>query len=102
MTTQVMTVLEMDRTIALAEEGSFPASDPPPWTLGATPSLPLMHGPYSPAAVAPAAIDVVIAAGRGRFRRLAMLELLGMTALVPAAVLLAAVPILLVVWLFGL
>ena len=102
MTTQVMTLLEMDRKIALAEEGSFPASDPPPWTLGATPSPPLTRGRYTPAAFAPAAIDVVIAAGRGRFRRLAMLELLGMTALVPAAVLLAAAPILLVVWVFGL
>ena len=102
MTTQVMTLLEMDRKIALAEEGSFPPSDPPPSTLGPTPSPPLTRGMYAPGAFARGALDVVIAAGRGRFRRLAMLELLGMTALVPAAVLLAAAPILLVVWVFGL
>jgi hypothetical protein len=102
MTTRVMTLLEMDREVDLAVAGSFPASDPPPWTLGATPLPPLTRGPYSPAAAAQAAaIDVVIAASPGRFPRLAMLEVIGMMALVPAAILLAAVPILLVIWGFG-
>ena len=63
MTTRVMTHEEIDREVDLAVAGSFPASDPPPWTLGVTPPAPPMPGPHSPAAIAPAAIDVVIAAG---------------------------------------
>lgn len=90
---------ELDREVDLAVAGSFPASDPPPWTLGApheewpSPSLPRT-------AVAPAAIDVVIAAGDRR-RFAGLLELLAMIALVPIGVLLIAAPLLLVLWGIG-
>jgi hypothetical protein len=99
MTARAMTREEMDREIDLAVAGSFPASDPPPWTLGATP--PALPEPHSPAAIAPAAIDVVIAAGRGRRRATTVVEVMAMTALVPVGVLIAAAPILLAVWAFG-
>ena len=100
MTTQSMTHDEMDREVDLAVAGSFPASDPPPWTLGATPSVPFVPRPHSPAAIAPAAIDVVIAAGRGRRRAAAVVEVMALTALVPVGVLAAAVPFLLATWAF--
>jgi hypothetical protein len=101
MTTQSMTREEMDREIDLAVAGSFPASDPPPWTLGATPSAPPMPRPHSPAAIAPAAIDVVIAAGRGRRHVATIIEVMAMTALVPVGVFVAAAPFLLAIWAFG-
>jgi hypothetical protein len=95
MTTLAMTPEEMDREIDLALTGSFPASDPPPWTLGAAPEPPVPSPP--PAAVAPAAIDVVIAAGP-RTGAASMLEALAMTALIPVGVLIVAAPLLLAAW----
>lgn len=101
MTTRVMTHEEMEREIDLATAGSFPASDSPPWTLGATPPAPPMPATHSPAAIAPAAIDVVIAAGRGRRHAAALAEALALTALVPVGVFVAAAPILFAFWAFG-
>ena len=98
MTAQVMTREEMDREIDLAAAGSFPASDPPPWTLGATPSAPPMPRTHSPAAIAPAAIDVVIAAGRGRRNAAAMAEALIATALIPVGIFAVAAPFLVGAW----
>jgi len=100
MTTRAMTREEMDREIDLAVAGSFPASDPPPWTLGATLSAPLAPSPRLPAAIAPAAIDVVID-GRGRGHVSAVVEAIALTALIPAAVFAVAAPFLVVAWAFG-
>lgn len=101
MTTHAMTHEDMEREIDLAVAGSFPASDPPPWTLGATSWAPPMPGPHSPAAIAPAAIDVVIAAGREQRRVASVVEMLALTAGVPVGVFVAAAPILLAIWIFG-
>jgi hypothetical protein len=101
MTTDTMTHEEMDREVDLAVAGSFPASDPPPWTLGATTSTSPLPRPPSPARLAPAAIDVVISAGRGRRRTAALVEALVLTALIPVGVFVAAAPFLLAVWAFG-
>jgi hypothetical protein len=98
MTTFTMTHEEMDREVDLAVAGSFPASDPPPWTLGATPSATPVPGWHSPAAIAPAAIDLVIAAGRGRRRTASIIEAMLMTAMIPFAILAAAAPLLLAAW----
>ena len=98
MTTYTMTHEEMDREVDLAVAGSFPASDPPPWTLGATASAPPLP---SPARLAPAAVDVVISAGRGRRRSAALVEVMVLTALIPVGVFVAAAPFLLAVWAFG-
>lgn len=101
MNAQAMTHDEMEREIDLAVAGSFPASDPPPWTLGATPPAPPVPVRHSPAAIAPAAIDVVIAAGRGRRRARTVVEALVLTALLPAGILVVAAPVLFAAWAFG-
>lgn len=101
MSSQAMTHEDMEREIDLAVAGSFPASDPPPWTLGATAPAPPVPGPHSPAALAPAAIDVVIAAGRGRRRAGSLVEAIALTALLPAGILAVASPFLFVAWAFG-
>jgi hypothetical protein len=101
MTTHVMTREDMDREIDLATAGSFPASDPPPWTLGATPAVPPMPRLHSPAAIAPAAIDVVIAAGGARRSFTSVIEVMAMTALIPVGIFVAAAPVLLAFWAFG-
>ena len=100
MATYSMTRDEYEREIDLALAGSFPASDPPPWTLGAVPPD-LESSPPYPAAVAPAAIEVVIAAGRGRRRTAAVAETMAMTALVPVGVIVTAAPFLLAIWGLG-
>lgn len=98
MNTQSMTREEMDREIDLAVAGSFPASDPPPWTLGATPPAPPMPRSYSPAAIAPAAVDVVIAAGGSRQHMANVVGVLAMVALIPAGVFVVAAPVLAGIW----
>ena len=100
MYTSAMSYANSEREIDLALAGSFPASDPPPWTLGVTPSEPAADG-HRHAGVSPAAIDVVIAAGRGRRRAATISEAMALTALVPVGVVVAAAPFLLVVWAFG-
>ena len=101
MTTYTMTHEEMDREVDLAAAGSFPASDPPPWTLGTTASAPPLARTHSPARLAPAAIDVVMSASRGQRRSAALVEAMVMTALIPVGVFIAAAPFLLAVWAFG-
>lgn len=98
MNTLSMTREEMDREIDLAVAGSFPASDPPPWTLGATPPAPPMPRSHSPAAIAPAAVDVVIAAGGTRQKIASLVGLIAMGALIPAGVFVVATPVLAAVW----
>lgn len=97
MTTYLLTRSEIERDVDIALAGSFPASDPPPWTFGVR-----VHT-SEPASVprvgvAASASDVVIAAGRGRRRAASVLEAMAMTALVPVGVLAIATPFLLVVW----
>lgn len=101
---------EYERELDQALAGSFPASDPPPWTFGVSSpeSLPRRDIPTPEAA----ATDVVIAAGEAYgYRRFASVaEAIGITSLVPLAILLVGVPIALllrglaeaVVWLLGL
>jgi hypothetical protein len=92
-----MTRDEREREVDLALAGSFPASDPPPWTFGAAP-VELAPSPRPRTPDAPAAVDVVIAGGRRRRRAAAMAEAMAMTALVPAGVLMVAAPFLIIVW----
>jgi hypothetical protein len=87
-----MTRDEFEHEVDVALAGSFPASDPPPWTLGAVPPE-LEPSPRFPAAVAPAAIDVVIAAGRARRRAAGVVEAMALVAVVPVAVLIVGAPI---------
>jgi hypothetical protein len=109
-----LTRAEFETEIDVALAGSFPASDPPPWTFGAlepefvtaAASVPAVRPPNVtfPMAGVPAAIDVVIAAGHGgrtRRRLWTIAEAVGLAALMPAGMLLAAVPVLLVLWIIA-
>lgn len=97
MTTYSLTRTELERDLDIALAGSFPASDPPPWTFGV--SVHTSEPASVPrAGVAPWASDVVIAGGRGRRRAASVLEAMAMTALVPVGVLAIAAPFLLLVW----
>ncbi len=84
---------EVDMTLA----GSFPASDPPSWTLGVSGSH-SFEGVDVPRPVA-AQVDVIVAGGsRDRRRFSAMAEVFGMAALIPFGILLAALPIVALQW----
>ena len=110
-TAHALTRAEFETEIDVALAGSFPASDPPPWTFGAlepefitaSASVPAVRAPAVsyPKAGVPAAIDVVIAAGHGgrtRRRLWTMAEAFGLAALMPAGILIAAIPVLVVLW----
>lgn len=97
MTTYSLTRTELERDVDIALAGSFPASDPPPWTFGVRAQTP-EPASVPRVGVAASASDVVIAAGRGRRRAAAVLEAMAMTALVPVGVLAIAAPFLVVVW----
>ena len=90
------TRLETERELDLTLAGSFPASDPPPWTFG----VPSMTGPAHVGAQAAASSDVIIGEGQSRRgRRMAAIgEVLAMSAIVPLAILIAGLPIALVMW----
>ena len=85
---------ELDRTLA----GSFPASDPPPWTFGASPWR--ERDDTAARAPIPAAIDVVFQdSHRFAGMRLASLgEAIALAATVPLAILIAGVPVVALVW----
>ena len=86
---------EVDVTLA----GSFPASDPPSWTFGASPWMAV--GTAMVERPVAAAGDVVIAGGSHRLGgiRLASIgEAIGLTAALPLGILLVGVPIVALVW----
>ena len=82
-----LTRAEYERELDAAIAGSFPASDPPPWTLGASSWMDL-QGTVAPVPV-PAAIDVVFQDGRrlGGIRLASIGEAMAMMAMVPLAIL---------------
>ena len=85
---------EVDLTLA----DSFPASDPPSWTLGSSPWVDL----EAPAIARPipAAEDVIVGDGRrfGGIRLAALGEAIALAAMVPVAILIAGVPVVALVW----
>ena len=85
---------ELDVTLA----GSFPASDPPPWTLGVAAADDFFgEAAYAPT---PAAIDVVITDGHrfGGTGLATLAEAIALAATVPFAILIAGVPVLALLW----
>jgi hypothetical protein len=89
----VLTRAEYERELDMSLAGSFPASDPPPWTLGASPWLDL-DAPVIAAPV-PAAIDVVFEDGQrlGGTHLAALGEAIALAAMVPIAILIAGMPV---------
>jgi hypothetical protein len=85
---------EVDATLA----GSFPASDPPSWTLGASAWMALA-APATKRPV-PAAVDVVIGDKHtaGRRSLVALGEGLMAVAMVPIGILIVGVPVVALVW----
>jgi hypothetical protein len=93
-----LTRAEYERELDAAIDGSFPASDPPPWTFGASPwmgtAAPIVQPPV------PAAIDVIHRDGRrvGGIRLASLGEAIALVATVPLAILIAGVPVIALVW----
>ena len=85
---------ELDTTLA----GSFPASDPPPWTFGASPWRDLEQTVAR--APIPAAIDVVFQDSQrfGGIRLASLGEAIALAPTVPLAILIAAAPVVALVW----
>ena len=93
-----LTRAEYERELDVTLAGSFPASDPPPWTLGVA-AADDFFGTAADAPI-PAAIDVVINDGHrfGGTGLATLAEAVTLTATVPVAILIAGVPVLVLVW----
>lgn len=88
---------EFERELDVTLAGSFPASDPPPWTFGVSSGTP---GGLVVAAPVPAQVDLVIGGSRrfGGSRLSSVTEAIGMVALIPIGILIAGVPMVAVGW----
>ena len=89
---------EYERELDATLDESFPASDPPPWTFGASSWMDLRET-AGPAPV-PAAIDVIFKDGRGLggTRLAGVCEVIALTMTIPLAILIAGVPVVALVW----
>ena len=87
--------LELDAAIA----GSFPASDPPPWTLGASSWMEL-EAPIPKTGTAPAVTEVIVRDGYrvGGVRLASLGEAIALSATLPLAILIAGVPVVALIW----
>ena len=95
MTTNLMSLTaraEYERELDQALVGSFPASDPLPWTLGVAVEPAMVHTARLPRPRA-AASDVIVGRERSTHRARAIAELVGLTMLVPLAILVAGLPV---------
>lgn len=99
MHTHALTRVEYERELDAVIAGSFPASDPPPWTLGASPWMDLEASVPKTGAV-PAVTEVIVRDdyGVGGVRLAGLGEALALAATVPLAILIAGVPVVLLVW----
>jgi hypothetical protein len=94
----VLTRAEYERELDAAIDGSFPASDPPPWTFGASPWMD-MAAPIARRPI-PAAIEVIVRDGPrvGGIRFASLGEAIALAATVPLAILIAGAPVIALVW----
>ena len=94
-----LTRAEYERELDAAIAGSFPASDPPPWTLGASPWMDLEATIPKAGSVAAVSEEIVRDGYRAGGLRLASLgEAMVLAALVPLAILIAGLPVVALVW----
>ena len=94
-----MTRAEYERELDAAIAGSFPASDPPPWTLGASPWMELEVA-IPKTGTTPAVTEVIVRDGYqvGGVRIAGLSEAIALTAMVPFAILIAGVPLVALIW----
>ena len=99
MQAQVMTRAEYERELDAAIAGSFPASDPLPWTLGA-PSWMDFEPAIPKTGTVAAVTEVIVRDGYrvGGVRLASLGEAIAMAAVVPLAILIAGVPVVALVW----
>lgn len=97
-TQYALTDARYERELDRARAGSFPASDPPPSTFGASHST----DDSVFAAARPDAVDVVIREGYrwGGIRLASLGEAIAMVAMLPVAILIAGVPVAALIWAF--
>lgn len=89
---------EYESDVDLTLAGSFPASDPPPWTFGVSSGFDF-DGVVVPLPI-PAQVDLVIGRSRrfGGSRLSSVAEAIGMVALVPVGILIVGVPFVALGW----
>ena len=95
-----LTRAEYERELDAAIAGSFPASDPLPWTLGA-PSWMDQEATVPKTGSAPAVTEVILRDDGyrvGGFRLASLGEAIALAAMVPFAILIAGVPVVALVW----
>jgi hypothetical protein len=94
-----LTRAEYERELDAAIAGSFPASDPPPWTLGASSWMEL-EAPIPKTGTAPAVTEVIVRDGYrvGGVRLASLGEAIALSATLPLAILIAGVPVVALVW----
>ena len=98
MHTHALTRAEYERELDAAIAGSFPASDPPPWTLGASPWMELA-APVPKTGTAQVETEVIVRDGYRVGVPLASLgEAFALVAIVPLAILIAGLPVVALVW----
>jgi hypothetical protein len=100
-TQDASTRADHERDLDLTLAGSFPASDPPYWTLGVSAQSELDESVF--AVRRPAAVDVVVRDGRrlGGIPLASFTEAIAMMSLLPLAILIAGVPVVALVWGMG-
>jgi hypothetical protein len=93
-----LTRAEYERKLDMTLAASFPASDPPFWTLGESSPPDLDDSAFG--ASRPAAIDIVEREGYrlGGTRLASLGEAIAMMAVLPLAILIAGAPVLALVW----
>jgi len=94
-----ITRAEYERELDAAIAGSFPASDPPPWTLGASSWMDL-EAPVQNTGSLPAVTEVIVRDGYrvGGIRLASLGEAIALAAMVPLAILIAGVPVAALIW----
>lgn len=98
-TKHVLTRAEYERELDAALAGSFPASDPPPWTLGASRWMDFA-APVPKTGTAQVVTEVIVRDGYrvGGVRLASLGEAFALAATVPLAILIAGLPVAVLVW----
>ena len=98
-TKHVLTRAEYERELDAAIAGSFPASDPPPWTLGASPWMDFA-APVPKTGTAKVVTEVIVRDGYrvGGVHLASLAEAFALAATVPLAILIAGLPVIVLVW----